>query len=212
LKKRKPTLICSQIVSASVNGKKVQMMMDEDSMHIRHNQFMSACRNGDVGEVERLVDTMNVDPSVYSNCGLAYAAQQGHAAVVKRLLKYPSVSPLVEREEPDTIFRIAVTNLAKKPILNWPDYAWGTEKERWETIDILYADTRLYSCPTLSVELFHVAMFRTRMSQVCFALQELDLPALLVLKIIDRLIPNTVRMWAKWQIIVTIKHFRRDIL
>jgi hypothetical protein len=63
------------------------------------------------------------------------------------------------------------------------------------------------------VELFaattHIGMIRERAATVCFAMQDLDLPAPVTLEIIDALFPNSIRMWAKWELITTIKHFHQ---
>jgi hypothetical protein len=50
-------------------------------------------------------------------------------------------------------------------------------------------------------------MIRSRCTEVCNGLQELGLPALLTLGILDELIPNKIRMWAKWELVTTVKHF-----
>lgn len=44
-----------------------------------------------------------------------------------------------------------------------------------------------------------------RLIDVCIGLQDLNLPALLVLGIIDKLIINEIKMLDKWRIIVKIK-------
>jgi hypothetical protein len=65
----------------------------------------------------------------------------------------------------------------------------------------------------LLVDLFsfttHISMIRERATAVCFALQQLELPAPLTLEILDALCPNNIRMWAKWELITTIKHFHQ---
>ena len=50
-------------------------------------------------------------------------------------------------------------------------------------------------------------IFRYRAFKVCVAMQELRLPALLSLAIIDELMPNTYRMHFGWQIVTAVKHF-----
>jgi hypothetical protein len=72
-----------------------------------------------------------------------------------------------------------------------------------------YEDAR-----SLVLELFsattHIGMIRERAAAVCFALQDLELPAPLTLEIVDALFPpNNIRMWAKWELITTIKHFHQ---
>ena len=41
----------------------------------------------------------------------------------------------------------------------------------------------------------HVGMIRRRATEICIGLQDLELPALLTLLIIDELLPNSIRMW-----------------
>jgi hypothetical protein len=56
----------------------------------------------------------------------------------------------------------------------------------------------------------HIGMIRERAATICFAMQDLELPAPLTLEIIDALFPpNDIRMWAKWELITTIKHFHQ---
>jgi hypothetical protein len=56
----------------------------------------------------------------------------------------------------------------------------------------------------------HIGMIRERAATICFALQDLELPAPLTLEILDALFPpNSIRMWAKWELITTIKHFHQ---
>jgi Leucine-rich repeat (LRR) protein len=56
----------------------------------------------------------------------------------------------------------------------------------------------------------HIGMIRERSATICFALQDLELPAPLTLEILDSLFPpNEIRMWAKWELITTIKHFHQ---
>jgi hypothetical protein len=51
-------------------------------------------------------------------------------------------------------------------------------------------------------------MIRARATEVCVGLQDLELPAFVTLKIIDALFTTSVRMWAKWELITAVKHFR----
>jgi hypothetical protein len=51
-------------------------------------------------------------------------------------------------------------------------------------------------------------MIRARATEVCVGLQDLELPAFVTLKIIDALFTNSIRMWAKWELITAVKHFR----
>jgi hypothetical protein len=69
------------------------------------------------------------------------------------------------------------------------------------------------ACTRLAELLFatsHIGMIRERAATVCFALQDLELPAPLTLEILDALFPpNNIRMWAKWKLITIVKHFNQ---
>jgi hypothetical protein len=56
----------------------------------------------------------------------------------------------------------------------------------------------------------HIGMIRERAAAVCNALQNLHFPAFVTLKILDALFPpNSIRMWAKWELITAVKHFHQ---
>jgi hypothetical protein len=56
----------------------------------------------------------------------------------------------------------------------------------------------------------HIGMIRERAATICFAMQDLELPAPLTLEILDALFPpNSIRMWAKWELITMVKHFHQ---
>jgi hypothetical protein len=61
--------------------------------------------------------------------------------------------------------------------------------------------------PELFAATSHLGMIRPRATEICVALQELGLPALLTLEILDAAFPNSIRMAAKWDLIVAVKHF-----
>jgi Leucine-rich repeat (LRR) protein len=53
----------------------------------------------------------------------------------------------------------------------------------------------------------HIQRIASEALILCVGLQDLGLPALITLEIIDVALPNNVRMWAKWELITTVKHF-----
>jgi hypothetical protein len=56
----------------------------------------------------------------------------------------------------------------------------------------------------------HIGFIRERATEICIGLQDLDLPAFVTLLIIDEAVhENEIRMWAKWELITAVKHFRR---
>jgi hypothetical protein len=55
----------------------------------------------------------------------------------------------------------------------------------------------------------HIGFIRERATEICIGLQELGLPAFVTLQIIDEAVhENSIRMWAKWELITAVKHFR----
>jgi hypothetical protein len=56
----------------------------------------------------------------------------------------------------------------------------------------------------------HIGMIRERATEICIGLQDLELPAFVTLQIIDAAVhENSIRMWAKWELITAVKHFRK---
>ncbi len=55
----------------------------------------------------------------------------------------------------------------------------------------------------------HIGFIRERATEICIGLQDLELPAFVTLQIIDAAVhENSIRMWAKWELITAVKHFR----
>jgi hypothetical protein len=56
----------------------------------------------------------------------------------------------------------------------------------------------------------HIGMIRERATDICIGLQSLGLPAFVTLQILDEAVhENSIRMWAKWELITAVKHFRQ---
>lgn len=73
-------------------------------------------------------------------------------------------------------------------------------------VDSLRIDTM---CNGPNVPIFdNIQMIRSRATNVCIALQDLSLPALITLEILDALLPNAIKMWDKWILIVKVKHWK----
>jgi hypothetical protein len=55
----------------------------------------------------------------------------------------------------------------------------------------------------------HIGTIRKRATEICIGLEDLELPAFVTLAIIDEAVhENSIRMWAKWELITSVKHFR----
>ncbi len=57
----------------------------------------------------------------------------------------------------------------------------------------------------------HIGFVRERATEICVALQDLELPAFVTLTILDEAVhENSIRMWAKWELITAVKHFHEQ--
>lgn len=53
-----------------------------------------------------------------------------------------------------------------------------------------------------------IATIAHRATEICIALQELGLPAYVTYILFEEYFPpNSIRMWAKWELITAVKHF-----
>ena len=52
-----------------------------------------------------------------------------------------------------------------------------------------------------------LAMIRDEATMLAIGLQDLELPALVTLEIIDAAFPNAIPMHKKWDLVVAVKHF-----
>ena len=144
---------------------------------------------GHLAVVERLLQDERFDPSADNNGAVREASQNGHVEIVDRLLQDVRVDPSAD------------DNAAIR---------WAVESGHLAVVDRLLQDTRIYSTIDLLAErINHIGMIRTRCTEVSNALQDLNLPALLTLEILDELIPNDIRMWAKWELVTAVKHFHQ---
>jgi hypothetical protein len=68
-----------------------------------------------------------------------------------------------------------------------------------EQLDDL-ADTNIFS---------QMYVIRDRAATICMAMQDLELPALITLEVLDAAFPNDIPMHKKWQLVTAIKHFHQ---
>ena len=62
----------------------------------------------------------------------------------------------------------------------------------------------------IAVSVAHIGTIRKRATEICIGLQDLELPAFVTLQIIDAAVhENSIRMWAKWELITAVKHFHQ---
>jgi hypothetical protein len=126
-------------------------------------------------------------------CELDRLAQT--TGVFVRLL-FPSSQLMRRRSDPDPDAPLVPSQLIKNPL----SLSFGADQHknaRPRFAELFFATT-------------HIGMIRERAATVCFALQDLELPAPLTLEILDALFPpNNIRMWAKWELITAVKHFHQ---
>ena len=85
--------------------------------------------------------------------------------------------------------------------------------EWFATVDkvITLSDRLRFPLPSpLNEQFLNLNSSRARVREIAVALQELDLPVLVTLEIIDaHTMAHDVRMWAKWEVLKKVKHFGR---
>jgi len=155
-----------------------------------NNAIRMASSYGHLSVVERLLQDPRVDPSCYGDEALQYASINGHLSVVKRLLMDPRVCLPSKIREVESRYegtiRMAYNN------------------RHFHIVRALLMDPRVDRM-TWSCNSFRYA--RIRIDDICIALQNLRLAALITLEIIDALFPNNIPMHNKWLLITTVKHF-----
>jgi hypothetical protein len=174
-----------------------------------NEEFILAAKTGDITVVERLLQA-GIDPSASDNSAIRMAVWNGHFAVVERLLQDERVDPSASDNRAVQLAawnsHIAVVERLLQDTRVDPS-ALDNQAVRW-AVDRLFRTPSVYSTVDLPADLIkHIGMIRSRCTEVCNGLQDLGLPALLTLGILDELIPNEIRMWAKWELVTAVKHF-----
>jgi ankyrin repeat protein len=188
-----------------------------DVSNEEHYGFCMAVACSVIELINRILQEQRVDPSADNNCAICQAAINGNLAVVERLLQDKRVDPSADYKY---VVRWAAINGHVKVVdLLLEDYRvdpsafyyaimWAAENGHVKLVDRLFRVPSVYSTVDLPADqLKHLSMIRSRCTEVCNALQDLGLPALLTLGILDELIPNEIRMWAKWELVTAVKHF-----
>jgi surface antigen len=149
-----------------------------------------AARNGHLAVVERLMRDVRVDPSAEGNYAIRMAACFGHVSVVERLLQDKRVDPSA-RDNYVVRWAAASGHLAVVDRL--------LEDDRVDaSVAIQYSrreDRKRFEC-------------RERLTEICFALQDLALPAWITVQILDAARPwSTLPLHSKWNLVCAVKHF-----
>jgi ankyrin repeat protein len=149
-----------------------------------------ATEYGHLAVVERLLHDKRVDPSANDNVAIRLAAYEGHLAVVERLLQDERVDPSAENND-------AVRLAAKNGHLAVVDRLLEDDR-----VDIAVAIR--HSRPK------HLKRFeyRERLTEICIALQAMELPAWITVQILDVARPwSTLPLHSKWSLVCAVKHF-----
>lgn len=80
--------------------------------------------------------------------------------------------------------------------------------KRYRVVDRLILDPRINSMSDEMPNFDSIEMIQSRAKEICIGLQDLSLPALVTLEILDALIPNSIPMHQKWNLICKVKHFK----
>jgi ankyrin repeat protein len=181
-----------------------------------------AAMNGQLAVVERLLQDQRVDPSAEDNNAVRLAAQWGRLAVVERLLRDERVDPSADDNgalrQAACYGRLAVLErlLQDKrvdPSAN-DNYAVGRAEFYGcrAVVDRLLEDDRvdvavaIRSSRPADRKRFEC---RERLTEICIALQDLELPAWVTVQILDAARPwSTLPLHSKWSLVCAVKHFQ----
>jgi hypothetical protein len=149
-----------------------------------------AAKNGHLVVVERLLHDVRVDPSAENNYAVGCAAREGRLAVVERLLQDERVDPSADD---NYAVHLAAAN------------------GHVAVVDRLLEDDRV----DVAVAIRHSRHedrkrfeYRERLTEICIALQDLELPAWITVQILDAARPwSTLPLHNKWSLVCAVKHF-----
>jgi hypothetical protein len=161
-----------------------------------NNAVFVAAQRGHLRVLEILLQDRRVDPSVNNNCAFRFAARNGHLAVVKRLLEDNRVDPSTWR---NWALRDAVNN--------------GHHAVIDRLVERLLEDSHssflavLESCSPEQKKYFE---YRGKFTEICIALQSLNLPAWITMLIIKASYPwTTLPIHNQWKLVCAVKHFHK---
>lgn len=138
----------------------------------------------------RVIESIQNPHCQFLDRSISYTSLHGHYDILVKLLEQRLANPSSDNN-------ISMIN--------------SIDARHHKISNLLFRDQRVYSTfdpfPEIQNKINQISMIKDRLSEVCFALQDLELPALITLKIINALIPNNIPMHSKWDLITKIKHF-----
>jgi hypothetical protein len=180
-----------------------------------------AAGSGHIAVVERLLQDKRVDPSADDNEAVQWAAQHGHRAVLERLLQDERVDPSANRNYPVRWAaergHLAVVERLLRDVRVDPSardnfaVRWAAMNGHFAVVDRLLEDDRVdaavairSSCPE-DRKRFEC---RARLTEICIALQAMQLPAWVTVKILRAARPwSTLPLHSKWNLVCAVKHY-----
>jgi hypothetical protein len=180
-----------------------------------------AAHFGHLAVVERLLEDVRVDPSANNDRAIRMAAHNGHLAVVERLLQDPRVDPsaddnrAVRLAAADGYVAVVDRLLQDKRVdpSACDNYAvrLAAQNGHLAVVDRLLEDDRVDAAVALQHSRpEHRKHFecRKRLTEICIALQAMELPAWVTIKILRAARPwSTLPLHSKWNLVCAIKHF-----
>jgi DNA-binding FrmR family transcriptional regulator len=174
-----------------------------------------AAANGHLAVVERLLQDRRVDPS--ANFAVRLAAREGHLVVVERLLQDASACDSVAVSWAAMYGHIAVVErLLQDPRVDPSaddNYAvrWTAAHGHLAVVDRLLEDDRVDAAVAIQCSPpEHRKRFecRERLTEICIALQAMELPAWVTVQILDAARPgSTLPLHSKWNLVCAVKHY-----
>jgi hypothetical protein len=155
-----------------------------------NHALRQAVQNGHLAVIERLLQDKLVDPSARDNDAIQHAANNGHVAVIDRLLQD-------ERVDPSANDNYAV--------------GWAALRGHFAIVERLLEDDRVDAAVAIRCsrpeDLVRFEC-RERLTEICIALQDLELPAWVTVQILDAARPwSTLPLHSKWNLVCAVKHY-----
>lgn len=179
---------------------------------------------GIIEVLEQLLQDKRVDPAAENNYAIRVAAREGHLAVVEWLLQDERVDPTADDNFAvrsaaewgylDVVDRLLRDKRVDPAAYNNDAVRWAARRGHFAVVDRLLEDSRV----DLAMAIQHSLPkdrkrfeYRERFTEICIALQGLNLPAWVTVKILKACKPwSTLKLHQKWKLACTVKHFTKD--
>jgi ankyrin repeat protein len=195
-----------------------------DSSAVGNYAVRWAAKNGHLAVIERLLQDPRVNPSAVDNYAIRLAAESGHLAVVERLLQDKRVNPSADNNYAvrwaSTFGHLAVIerlllDARVDPSGNNNDAVRrAAANGHFAVVDRLLEDDRVNVADAIQCsrptqrKRFEC---RERLTEICIALQDLELPAWVTVQILDAARPwSTLPLHSKWNLVCAVKHFQDE--